>query len=510
MSDSEGKEEIAPRLAPFPGQHLHQPTVTSHESTQPTQYTTAVHYHNVMSRPTQGGPRTEATAGAEGTVSHSSESAVIREMKEQLARQQQMIAQLQAERNISSAADTLRTPISTSVKRSHTTAVQRGVVTPSERAVHTSPARVDSGEYEAAVDPRVVGTAGMHFKDVLTAMKGYVLPFYADSSKDKGRTVLEFVENVESVMGNLLLDPKSPHRLMLVQLCLRDGALSWMNRKLQELTDAEKGWRDFSEEPLSWDTDMRRPFIQAHLGTNTPEVWLAKLKTLRLGEDKTKTPAELDSQFDMIARLALPSAVAGDEGSELLLATYYGQIVADSEPWIYKNILRAQGNPRTLKKWKEALSNAVLAEAHITATMVAKNQSKAADSSRGGRGAWRGRGGQGRGGGSSANEKKQSLSAAETADSAQHGEEGSSEEGVPYTPQLSAAYNNRGGRGDRGGRGGGNTTRPYPRRTQDQFDEMMRKGQCLRCAQEGHRAFECTNAAVHLSTPQSKEKAGQQ
>ena len=130
-------------------------------------------------------------------------------------------------------------------------------------------------------------------------------------------------------MGNLLMDGRSPHRLMLVQLCLRDGALAWMERKLHDLTTADKE-RDFAAKPLSWDDDLRLPFIQAHLGSNTPQLWLAKLKTLVLGKGDTPTPIELDNQFDLIAQHVFPQRIAGDERSELLLATYYGGIVSRS------------------------------------------------------------------------------------------------------------------------------------------------------------------------------------
>ena len=147
-----------------------------------------------------------------------------------------------------------------------------------------------------------------------------------------------------------------------------------MERKLYELTEADKGWRNFDDKPLSWDDDLRRPFIQAHLGSNTPQLWLAKLKTLVLGENDTPTPIELDNQFDMIAQHVFPMRIAGDERSELLLATYYGEIVANSHKWLYTNIVRGNGIPNTLRKWKEALANAWNAEAHIRAMIPQRPQ----------------------------------------------------------------------------------------------------------------------------------------
>ena len=137
--------------------------------------------------------------------------------------------------------------------------------------------------------------------------------------------MLEFVENIETVMGNLLARPKhakpewrSPHRLGLVQLSLKDGALRWLNGKLQELTDeAEKEGRVLAVRPLNWDVDVRRAFIQAHLGTDTVELWLSKLSSLRLGEGRCLTPIEFDNQFDSIARHVFPNLTADDTSSDL-------------------------------------------------------------------------------------------------------------------------------------------------------------------------------------------------
>ena len=253
-----------------------------------------------------------------------------------------------------------------------------------------------------------VGVGGLQFKDILALVPKNVTPFYADTTKDNNRTVLMFVLNVESVMGNLLMDSHSPHRLMLVQLCLRDGALAWMERKLHELTEADRGWRDFEDKPLSWDEDLRRPFIQAHLGSNTPQLWLAKLKTLVLGENDTPTPIELDNQFDMIAQHVFPMRIAGDERSELLLATYDGEIVASSHKWLYANIVRGSGGvPTTLKKWKEALANAWNAEAQIRAMTTQRSARQVADDKKanGGQSGWRGRGGSAAAGRGSSSDK---------------------------------------------------------------------------------------------------------
>ena len=294
---------LMPRLPPS----IDHPIATATSSTQPTQYTASVHYHG--SEPVRG-----------DTGVRTSEAEAIQQLREQLAQQQEIInelreerkiiSEMRAERNMHTAADTYRTPISTSVKRVYATGAQRNLNLPRAESPAHGRAAANDREYES----RAVGIHGMQLKDILQSVGRYVVPFYADSSKDsRDRTVLEFVENVESVMGNLLMDSNSPHRLMLVQLCLRDGALQWMNRKLQELTDAEKHWRDFNERPLSWDKELRGPFITAHLGTNTAELWLTRLRALKLNEGKTMTTMELDNQFDLIARHAFPTFVAGDE-----------------------------------------------------------------------------------------------------------------------------------------------------------------------------------------------------
>jgi hypothetical protein len=483
-----GVTHVLPRLLP----HAHQHVATA-TNTNPTHNTSTVHYHNVLPDPARGERKEETDASG-----RTSEVAAIRELREQLARQQQMIAELLADRNINSAADTYRTPVSTSVKRSFNVHAQRSIQMPAGGA-----SDLNVREYEAERESRVVGIAGMSLKDVLQTVGKYVVPFYADSSKDdKDRTVLEFVENVESVMGNLLVDNRSPHRLMLVQLCLRDGALAWMNRKLQELTDTDKGWRDFDRQPLTWDTDLRRPFIQAHLGTDTAELWLAKLETLKLGEGKTMTPIELDNQFDMIARHAFPTMTVGDDRTDMFLAPYYAKIVA-KEKWLYTNILRSGGLPPTLKKWKQALSNAVTAEAYIKAATASTP--------------WRGRNGstpggnRGRGGHAASGTSKPPTASAHVASTDLSEDR---PEGVDYTgegdegqQQLSAAlFSNRGGRGSRGGRGRGGGAA----QAQQSKEGQQEWRRCYNCGKVGHLARACpSRQSVDLSTQQSKEQADQ-
>ena len=300
--------------------------------------------------------------GSSAMGGHVEESATVRALMDQVAKQQRVIDAMMAERNGTTAADTLRTPVSTRVH-----SVREYVAPAAQRALHMSSdtdLRAPS-QHVVDDDDRRVGLSGMSLEKVLGLIKGYVLPFYADTVKDNGRTVAQFVRNIEVAMGNLLIDPHSPHRLMTVQMCLRDGALDWMDRKLQEMRRAEQGWRDFASRPLSWDDEVRRPFIEAHLGTNTPELWLAKMGKLKLGDDKTPTPIELDNQFDTIAGHIVPSWTAGDDSNQLLLVTQYRDMVARSNKRYLINILNMSPPPATLKRWKEALSHQFNADLQV-------------------------------------------------------------------------------------------------------------------------------------------------
>ena len=130
--------------------------------------------------------------------------------------------------------------------------------------------------------------------------------------------------------------PDQPQmRITLVRLHCRDGAMRWMNDKIKELTKA-------GHHSIDWDRDVRRAFTEAHLGTDTVELWLAKLGTLRLGKGNTPTPIELESQFDNIARHVYPAHAAGEAGVDLLLTTQYGNIIAASNKEMFKNIVCTQ------------------------------------------------------------------------------------------------------------------------------------------------------------------------
>ena len=100
--------------------------------------------------------------------------------------QQQLLNELLEERNINTAADTLRTPISTSVKRPFPPAAQRGLRMPSEPDSPLNKQQDGDGDGRASM---AVGVAGLQFKDILTMVPKNVTPFYADTNKCSGSLV---------------------------------------------------------------------------------------------------------------------------------------------------------------------------------------------------------------------------------------------------------------------------------------------------------------------------------
>jgi hypothetical protein len=403
-----------------------------------------------------------------------------------------------------SAADTLRTPISVHPKRS--ALAGRTIAPPPFNPLMQTPVAVPRGvaneaendeDAVDAVNERVVGVAGMTFNNVLAQVSRFVKPFYGDSNKDKDRTVVQFVQNVESVMATLLVDPRSRWRLSLVTMVLQDGALEWMQRKNQDISDSAARLGIDAGPLLVWDGEIRRAFIQQHLGTDTAELWLSKLEMLVLGSEKTPTPIELDSQFDAIARHVYPTMPADDDENEMLLWTRYKSIISRSKPRLYENIVRSSNRPNTLKGWKAALSSQWLGEEEIKAERQ-KNAAVSNSSSSGwygSRGGGRGRGGQygaNRGGGETRTQTA-TVNAMSNDDSGAAGMEGESftNEGENDEPQgrLNAANNSRGGRGGgRGGRGrGGGERPPMSAERQKLYDEKK----CFRCEQPGHTVAAC-------------------
>ena len=407
-----------------------------------------------------------------------------------------------------SAADTLRTPISVHPKRSVPAA--RRIAPPPSNPLMQTPAAVrrgvaneaehdeDAADAVDVVNERVVGVAGMTFNNVLAQVSRFVKPFYGDSNKDKDRTVVQFVQNVESVMATLLVDPHSRWRLALVTMVLQDGALEWMQRKNQDIADSAARLGIDVGPLLVWDGEIRRAFIQQHLGTDTAELWLSKLDMLVLGSEKTPTPIELDSQFDAIARHVYPTMPADDDENEMLLWTKYKSIISRSKPRLYENIVRGGNRPNTLKGWKAALSSQWLGEEEIKAERQKNAAVSHSNSSgwHGGRGGGRGRGGQygsNRGGG-----ETRTQTATVNAMSNDDSGDAAGMEGESYTNegendesqgQLSAADGSRGGRGGgRGGRGRGRGERPpMSAHRQKLYDEKK----CFRCEKSGHTVAGC-------------------
>ena len=422
----------------------------------------------------------------------------MREQTQQQMREQRQYLQelLAAERvqpavkTSNTAADTLPTPIATFRRApSNSRRLTFGLATQME--FPTTPL---TGLNAAAEEDTTTSEEAKPatLQQALAMIKGLVEPFYADSVKDKDSTVVDFVEKVESAMSEII--PDQPQmRITLVRLHCREGAMRWMNDKIKELTKA-------GHHSIDWDRDVRRAFIEAHLGTDTVELWLAKLGTLRLGKGNTPTPIELESQFDNIARHVYPAHAAGEAGVDLLLTTQYGNIIAASNKEMFKNIVRTQPHAN-LKQWKTAVAIQWNAEAQIRA-MMAEQDRAATGPWRGG--GWRGRGG--RGGGASG-PPAHAVSAA-AMDAGEQGEEYTTE-GVP-DQQLAAVGSSSGGRGGaqgggrgggRGGRGGrsgggaGQSTRYSP----ELIKKLTEEKKCFNCGQGGHTARGCLNTRVDLS-----------
>ena len=366
----------------------------------------------------------------------------------------------------STAADTL--PIPTSAIKPRRSATARKVTYPhaAERSPATPPSAIselrDDEDAESARAERAASKAyKLGLKDILSMTRGFVEPFYADSVKDKGTSVIDFVEKVESAMSDVIED-QPEYRLTVVRMFLRDGALRWINDKMKQLKD--KG-----QQSVDWEKDVRKAFIDAHVGTDTVELWLAKLGSLRLGKGNTKTPIELDSQFDTIARHVHPTSTAGDKATDILLTSQYRDIIAASNLTMYSNIVRTQPHSN-LREWKTAVATQWNAEAQIRARLEQRDRFVPyAQPPRGG-GGWKGRGG--RGGGTSGASQTLTSAAAMNADdgAGREGEEHPADDAE--SQQLSAA-----GGGQRGGRG---DTRTRPEWTEEQV-KRYRDKLCFSC-----------------------------
>ena len=336
-------------------------------------------------------------------------------------------------------------------------------------------------------------------KDILAMMKGFVEPFYADKTKDKSTTVMDFVEKIETVMSDVIGD-EPRYRWTIVRFFLAEGAMRWGNNKQEELhARAVLEGRDMRLRPIDWDTEIRRDFIKAHVGPDSADTWLAKLGALRLGSKATPTPIELENQFDTIARHIYPTTMVGDDRSELLLAKYWNDIVSLSQPKMHEEIIMRH-TPSTLREWKTATVKQWNA---FETLKVARTQQRAAAGTswnrspgdgRGFGGGWRGRANQGA-------DRPAPASVASMSSTDGAGPEGqqSSEEGEP-DEQLSAASH------DRSGRGGRQTNF----RSAD-IEKLYREGRCFICKEKGHMKDTCPKKPEQQQhkQQQGKAKAGQ-
>jgi hypothetical protein len=407
--------------------------------------------------------------------------------------QQHRVVERQARRPAVGAVDIERTP-----KSSYTMmrSVQRSLPFTQVKP-ETNDSEQETDRKEEASKTASVGVDGMKLKDILGIVPKYVEPFYADSTKDKGRTVVQFIDSIDMVMNTFFTDPNSPHHLTVVRLQLRDGALRWLQGKENALREAAaREGRDLTKRPLSWRDEVEEEFVRAHLGTDLPELWLAQLRALQLGRGKTKTPIELDSQFDMLARHVYPTHTTEELEGSMLLAETYGECVASGQPQLFERIMEIH-TPSTLTEWKVALTKQWNAAERVKARKASQptGSSGHRGSSSGG---WRGGRG-GRGWHQQPNEGKPPVLNAVGARAEGNEDRGAS--GEEYTvegeaddQQLAATSSSRGSRGDRGGRrrGGGNSWASMSAERQRLYNEQR----CYRCKQVGHTQVACPTPPV--------------
>jgi hypothetical protein len=422
-------------------------------------------------------------------------------------RQQHRVIELETRRSAGTgvgAVDLSRSPVSSYTRMR---SVQRSLPF---TAVKTGGAEqeADRKEGPSSTTTPTVGVDGMRLKDILGIVPKYVEPFYADSTKDKGRTVVQFLDSIDMVMNTFFTDPNSPHQLTVVRLQLRDGALRWLQGKETALREAAaKEGRDLTKRPLSWRDEVEEEFVRAHLGTDLPELWLAQLRALQLGRGKTKTPIELDSQFDTLARHVYPIHTTEELEGSMLLAETYGECVANGQPQLFDRIMEIH-TPSTLREWKIALTKQWNAAERVKARKASQSTSSSGNrgSSSGG---WRGGRG-GRSGHYQPNEGKAPVLNAVGTRAESNEDRGAS--GEEYTVEgenddqqlLAATSSSRGGRGERGGRrggrGGGNSWASMSAERQRLYNERR----CYRCKQVGHTQAACPTPPVPRGD-QSKE-----
>lgn len=345
---------------------------------------------------------------------------------------------------------------------------------------------------EAYMPPR-----DKRMEHVRKSMLHSVKPFHGRTQQDT-YTVIDWVEKVDTEFS-IHMGDRQAGRMDVVRSLLAGQALKWANRRVAEMNalDEEAEWQN-----------IRADFINAHLGDSTIETFKAELRALRLGtgDNECKTPSELNTQFDRLAELAYPMALGlTDRRAEGAMATVLGdeyrRIVADSQPFLWKNIERAL-TPATLEEWKLALAK------HWSAERIIQSMRKPPppvynSPPQYGRGGGAARGGRGRGGGSNGSNQANLSAALEDTQADERGE------GEPDT-QLSAASDTRGGHGGgRGGRGGGRGRggRGGRQPMSPVIQKLYNEGRCFTCGETGHVQAACSQRAQPSQPQQGKVAA---
>jgi hypothetical protein len=373
-----------------------------------------------------------------------------------------------------------------------TPVAQRAAAVPQAEAKDRSDDEVDNAAADVQAEDERMPPRDKRMEQVRKTMLTSVKPFHGRTKQDT-YTVIDWVEKLDTEFS-IHMGERQTGRMDVVRSLLAGQALKWANRRVAEMNAIG--------EEAEWSA-IRADFIDAHLGSSTIETFKAELRALRLGtgDNDCKSPSELNTQFDRLAELAYPMALGlADRRADAAMATVLGdeyrRIVADSVPFLWRNIERSVA-PTTLEEWKAALARHWSAERTIENMRKQLRPSYEQQSQRGGGGA--ARGSRGRVGGNSASPHP-SLNA--MLDSNER------EEGEPDTQQLSAAFttNQRGGSrggfsGRRRGRGGGSGVAMSAEKQQ-----LYHEGRCFTCKKTGHIAKDCLGATTTSpSASQSNE-----
>jgi hypothetical protein len=299
---------------------------------------------------------------------------------------------------------------------------------------------------------------------------GRFLPtFYgnSDKHKDGDSTVDDFVTKVESALADAL--PNNPGaRLSVIRLCLKDDALDWFNRKMEELLEA-------GIERPDWEKDMRAAFIDAYNPRDTYALRLFELKALRLGVAPTRTPAELASRFDSIVRRMYPG-VKTSRADDQRLAGDYADIICNSDEQMWTRILTS-GMAVTLQQWKLAVAQQWHAKELIRQREASQSGS-----------------GNGRGAGKSSRDDRKTHDESAQRNGQQRVTTSSEDDEAGDEKGSSAAVNamssNRGSSSGRGGRQGGSFRDRLDLTTAERRQRFI-DGQCLGCGKPDHVERNC-------------------